>query len=154
MRETNFEMDWVFWGSKVFWILIAKSTIRKGLAHTYFLRKQCHCHTISNPNKFLIYIFGWNTVSFFIKTCLKFSPKIQKQWGGGGFTSSWNTLKYPKLGVKLIWHAGVARVFLFKGLEDTACYAGLFLAPAEGFGRGCFGQFWQFVVSSSNLGNF
>ena len=26
-------------------------------------------------------------------------------------------------------------------LEDTARNAGLLLAPAEGFGRGCFGQF-------------
>ena len=53
------------------------------------------------------------------------------------------------------------------GLEDTARYAGLLLAPAEGFGRGYFcpsgkkrayyavlAHFWRFLVSSSNLGNF
>ena len=55
-------------------------------------------------------------------------------------------------------------------LEDTARYAGLLLAPAEGFGlrpRAFFAlrtkkrayyaalaHFWQFLVSSSNLGNF
>ena len=52
-------------------------------------------------------------------------------------------------------------------LEDTARYAGLLLAPAEGFGRGFFcpsgkkrayyavlAHFWHFLVSSSNLGNF
>ena len=48
-----------------------------------------------------------------------------------------------------------------------ARYAGLLLAPAEGFGQGFFcpsgkksayyavlAYFWQFLVSSSNLGNF
>ena len=52
-------------------------------------------------------------------------------------------------------------------LEDTARYAGLLLAPAEGFGRGrgffcpsakrayaVLAHFWQFLVPSSNLGNF
>ena len=52
-------------------------------------------------------------------------------------------------------------------LEDTARYAGLLLAPPEGFGRGFFcpsgkkrayyavlAHFWHFLVSSSNLGNF
>ena len=56
---------------------------------------------------------------------------------------------------------------LINALEDTARYAGLLLAPAEGFGRGFFfpsgkkrayyavlANFWQFLVSSSNLGNF
>ena len=53
-------------------------------------------------------------------------------------------------------------------LEDTARYAGLLLAPAEGFGLRPrlflpFGQkkalyavlahFWQFLVTSSNRGN-
>ena len=51
-------------------------------------------------------------------------------------------------------------------LEDTARYAGLLLAPAEGFGRGFFypsgkkrafyavlAHFWQFLVISSNRGN-
>ena len=51
-------------------------------------------------------------------------------------------------------------------LEDTARYAGLLLAPAEGFGRGFFcpsgkkkayyavlALFWRFLVSSSNRGN-
>ena len=52
--------------------------------------------------------------------------------------------------------------------EDTARYVGLFVAPAEGFGRGFFfalrakkranfavlDHFWQFLVSRSNLGNF
>ena len=55
-------------------------------------------------------------------------------------------------------------------LEDVARYAGLLLAPAEGFGLRPrlflpFGQkkrayyavlahFWKFLVPSSNLGNF
>ena len=48
-------------------------------------------------------------------------------------------------------------------LEDTAGYAGILLAPAEGFGlwpgkkRACYAvlaHFWQLLVSSSNLGNF
>ena len=52
-------------------------------------------------------------------------------------------------------------------LEDTARYAGLLLAPVEGFGRGFFcpsgkkrayyavlAHFWQFLVSNSSLGNF
>ena len=53
--------------------------------------------------------------------------------------------------------------------EDTARYAGLLLASAEGFGRGrgffcpsgkkkgfcaLLANFWQVLVSSSNLGNF
>ena len=51
--------------------------------------------------------------------------------------------------------------------EDTARYASLLLAPAEGFGRGFFcpsgkkrayytvlAHFWHFLVSSNNLGNF
>ena len=50
-------------------------------------------------------------------------------------------------------------------LEDTAGYAGLLLAPAEGFGRGLFcpwgkkkkiiitglAHIWQFLVSNRNL---
>ena len=56
---------------------------------------------------------------------------------------------------------------IFKELVDTARYTGQLLAPAEGFGRGfflLFGQkrpyyavlanFWPFLASSSNLGNF
>ena len=52
-------------------------------------------------------------------------------------------------------------------LEDTARYAGLLVAPAEGYGRGFFAplgkirayyavlaHFLQFLVSSSKLGNF
>ena len=52
-------------------------------------------------------------------------------------------------------------------LEDNARYAGLLLAPAEGFGRGIFcplgkkiayyavlAHCWRFLVFSSNLGNF
>ena len=52
-------------------------------------------------------------------------------------------------------------------IEDTARYAGLLLTPAESFGQGFFAlranksayyavlaHFWQFLVPSSNLGNF
>ena len=55
----------------------------------------------------------------------------------------------------------------FKTLEDPARYMGILLAPVEGIGRGFFGPsvkkrayyavmalFWQFLVSSSNHGNF
>ena len=58
-------------------------------------------------------------------------------------------------------------IMLLQKLEDTARYAGLLLAPAEGFGRAFFwpsgkkrayyavlAHFWHFLVSSSNLGNF
>ena len=57
--------------------------------------------------------------------------------------------------------------FFFISIEDTARYAGLFLAPGEGFGRGFFcpsrkkrayyaalANFRPFLLSSSNLGNF
>ena len=56
---------------------------------------------------------------------------------------------------------------LYYILEDTSRYAGLLLAPAEGFGRGFFcplgkkrayyavlAHFRPFLVSSSNLGKF
>ena len=44
-------------------------------------------------------------------------------------------------------------------LEDTARYKGLLLAPAEGFGQkrvyyAILAHFRQFLLSSSNLGNF
>ena len=54
-------------------------------------------------------------------------------------------------------------------LEDTARYVGLLLAPAEVFGlwprfflpfgqkkayNAALAHFWEFLVSSSNLGNF
>ena len=63
----------------------------------------------------------------------------------------------------------IKRLLNKRELEDTARYAGLLLAPAEGFGLRPrlflpFGQkradyavlahFWHFLVSSSNLGNF
>ena len=43
-------------------------------------------------------------------------------------------------------------------LEGAACYAGLLLAPAEGFGRGLFLPFGQkkvfYVCFGPNFGNF
>ena len=86
----------------------------------------------------------------------------------------WNILSlvWKKLCTKVerISFESLSRIPLFRrGLEGTARYAGLLLAPAEGFGLRPrlflpFGQkrayyavlahFWQFLVSSSNLGNF
>ena len=68
--------------------------------------------------------------------------------------------------VLYITHYTTSWLLLYK-LEGMACYAGLLLAPAEGFGLrprlflgkkrdyyAVLAHFWQFFVSSSNLGNF
>ena len=84
---------------------------------------------------------------------------------------------WPKLYILEIQNLNVQLIHMVKKtfswelylspLEDTARYTGLLIAPAEGFGQGfccpsgkkksyyaVLAHFWQFLVSSINLGNF
>ena len=54
------------------------------------------------------------------------------------------------------WSKITYKVVLLKPLEDMARYAGLLLAPAEGFGqkKGLLCFFGPFLLFTSNLGNW